>query len=250
MNRRTLLAGATATLSGCGLRERLAARVHGCVDAPIPSAAGVSIERGVVPTRAVRTDVRYALAVPQHAARLDAVAYLLPGRGGTADDAMNAGFAGFLAEHVRRGGTPFALAAIDAGETYFHRRANGEDRLRAATVDLPRVVRAVLGVTALREALVGQSMGGYGALLAAERQPRRFRAVAVAGPALFSSYADEASSVGDAFDSAPDFARNDVIAHAAALRSTPVLIYAGARDPFVPGDRLFARAAPNARVVI
>src|SRR5581483_3348730 len=176
MDRRALLAGAAAALNGCALRETFAARMHGCVDAPVPPASGVRIERGVVPTRAVAATVRYAMAV---------------------------GFAGFLAEHVRRGGTPFALAAIDAGETYFHRRASGEDRLHAATVDLPRIVRAVLGVTALREALVGQSMGGYGALLAAERQPRRFRAVAVAGPALFSSYADEASSVGDAFDSAP-----------------------------------------------
>ncbi len=92
-------------------------------------------------------------------------------------------------------------------------------------------------------------MGGYGALLAAEREPRRYRAVGVAGPAIFPSFADEDRSVGDAFDSAADYARNDVVAHARALRGVPVLAYAGLRDPFVPGDRLFARAAPGARVV-
>jgi pimeloyl-ACP methyl ester carboxylesterase len=91
-------------------------------------------------------------------------------------------------------------------------------------------------------------MGGYGALLAAERNPKRYRAVAVAGPAIFPSFADERASVGDAFDDAEDFARNDVIAHAAALRGVPVLVRAGASDPFVPGVRAFARAAAQADV--
>jgi pimeloyl-ACP methyl ester carboxylesterase len=49
------------------------------------------------------------------------------------------------------------------------------------------------------------SMGGYGALLAAEREPARYRAVAVAGPAIFPSYADERGSVGDAFTAAAPF---------------------------------------------
>jgi alpha-beta hydrolase superfamily lysophospholipase len=157
---------------------------------------------------------------------------------------------GFLAEYLRRGGRPFALAAIDAGESYFHPRTSGEDRLALATVEFPRIVRDVLGVPHLREALMGQSMGGYGALLAAEREPMRYRAVAVAGPAIFPSYEDEHRSVGDAFDSAADFARYDVLAHAGSLRGRPVRIWCGRRDPFLPGVRAFARACPTANVRI
>jgi pimeloyl-ACP methyl ester carboxylesterase len=230
---------------------RSTARARGCVDAPVPSAAGVHVLRGTIATRHAGVPVRYALVVPDGARGLDRVAYVLPGRGGTADDAVGLGLDGFLADYLRHAGEPgagppFALAAMDAGESYFHARASGEDRLAVLTADFPRVVRAALGVTRLRESLIGMSMGGYGALLAAEREPLRYRAVAVAGAAIFPSYEDEHRSVGDAFDSAADFARHDVLAHAGALRGRPVKLIAGLRDPFLPGTRAFARACPGA----
>ena len=238
-------------LIGCGVTRkiaRMADRAHACVDLAVPSAAGVRVVRGIVPTRHVKATVRYALVVPDGARALGRVAYVLPGRGGDADSAVGLGLDGFLAAYLRAGGRPFALAIVDAGESYFHPRASGEDRLAVATVDFPLVVRQVLGVSRLREAVIGQSMGGYGALLAAEREPRRYRAVAVAGPAIFPSYDDERRSVGDAFDSAADFARYDVLAHARTLRGRPVRIVAGERDPFLPGVRQFARACPTADV--
>jgi pimeloyl-ACP methyl ester carboxylesterase len=246
-----LTAFAALALSGCGAGRAIvhaAERGHDCVDAAIPSAAGVQVVRGVVPTRRVATTARYALIVPDGVRALDRVAYVLPGRGGDANSAVALGLDGFLAAYLRAGGRPFALAAIDAGESYFHPRASGEDRLALATVDFPRVVRDVLGAPRLREALMGQSMGGYGALLAAEREPLRYRAVAVAGPAIFPSYEDEHRSVGDAFDSAADFARYDVLAHASALHGRPVRIWVGRHDPFLPGVRAFARACPTADV--
>jgi pimeloyl-ACP methyl ester carboxylesterase len=250
---RTAALGALGALvlTGCGLTRkivRMADPAHGCVDAAVPSAAGVHVVRGIVPTLRVKATVRYALIVPDGARALDRVAYVLPGRGGDADAAVGLGLDGFLAAYLRAGGRAFALAVVDAGESYFHRRASGEDRLALATVDFPRVVRAALGVRRLHEALIGFSMGGYGALLAAEREPARYRAVAVAGPAIFPSYEDEHRSVGDAFDSAADFARYDVIAHSRALRGRPVRILAGERDPFLPGVRAFARACPTADV--
>ena len=203
--------------------------------------------RGVIPTRHVPAPVRYALVVPDGARGLDRVAYLLPGRGSTADAAVALGLDGFLAAYLRPAdGPPFALAVMDAGESYFHARASGENRLAVLTDDFPRVVRAALGVTRLRESLIGMSMGGYGALLAAEREPLRYRAVAVVGAAIFPSYDDERRSVGDAFDSAADFARYDVLAHAGVLRGRPVKLIAGLRDPFLPGIRAFARACPGA----
>jgi pimeloyl-ACP methyl ester carboxylesterase len=227
---------------------RAAGRARSCVDVRVPDASGVNVLHGIIPTRHVASTVRYAIAMPAGARGLGWVAYLLPGRGGSADALTNLGFDGFLAQYLRTGGAPFVIAALDAGESYFHRRVSGEDRLAVATVDLPAVVRRVLGAERLREALLGQSMGGYGALLAAEREPRRYRAVAVAGPAIFPSYEDENRSVGDAFDSTADYARNDVIARAASLRGTPVRIAAGSRDPFLPGIRRFARTLPEAQL--
>ena len=250
MRRDTALYGLGAiALSGCGaLRERARVIAHGCVDAAAPSMSGVRVLRGRIPTRHVATAVRYAVLVPVDARRLDAVAYLLPGRSVDPDGELAIGLGGFYAAYLRGGSAPFALAIMDSGESYYHPRPAGENRLAVATVDFPRVVRELLGTAQLREALLGESMGGYGALLAAEREPQRYRAVAVAGPAIFPSYADERGSVGDAFDSASDFARYDVIAQASALRGRPVRIWCGLHDPFLPGVRAFARACPTADV--
>jgi len=252
MRRAQVLRGLAAlSLTGCGpLRERARVLAHGCVDAPVPPANGVHVVRGTIPTRHAATTVRYAIVVPDGARRLDAVTYHLPGRAADADAAIALGLGGFFAQYLRGGGRPFALAMIDSGDSYFHPRASGEDRLTVATVEFPRIVRAELGTQSLREAIIGQSMGGYGALLAAEREPHRYRAVAVAGPAIFPSYEDERGSVGDAFDGAADFARYDVIAHAGALRGRPVLVRCGRNDPFAPGVRAFARACPTADVRI
>ena len=257
MRRETVLRGIGAAgvsaLAGCSPRRAVvhAAQVlHGCVDTPVPSAKGVHIRRETFLSGYVPDAVRCVLVVPDGAPPT-AVAYVLPGRGSDAEGALGLGLDGFLAEYLRRGGRPFALALVDAGESYFHARASGEDRLSAATVELPRIVRDALGPAATRrEAIMGQSMGGYGALLAAEREPRRYKAVAVAGPAIFPSYEDEHRSVGDAFDSAADYARHDVLAHAAALRGKPVRIEIGRRDPFLPGSQMFAKACPTAELAV
>jgi pimeloyl-ACP methyl ester carboxylesterase len=253
MNRRTAFAAiGSAALAACDVRRTVAhafGRGEGCVDVRLPSTAGVRVVLGVMMSEHVAAPLRYALAIPEGSKRVDTVAYLLPGRGGSADGALNeAGMAAALAEHLRGGGFPFAIASIYAGESYFHRRTNGEDRFAAATFDLPLTVRHALGSELRCEAIMGQSMGGYGALLVAETYPHRYRAVAVAGPAIFPSYDDEQRSVGDAFDSPSDFAAHDVIAHAAALRHVPVHVAVGKRDPFLPGVRQFARALPSAQI--
>jgi len=245
MTRRDVL-GALASavvplaFSGCGPQS--------CVDAAVPNPGDTLVSRGRFASQHVRGVVHWALAYPGRRAP-DAVAYVLSGRGSTAETALGLGLEGFLADYVRHGGRRFALAFVDAGESYFHPRASGEDRLAMVTDELPRELHRHLEFAPAREAMMGQSMGGYGALLAAEREPRRFRAVAVAGPAIFPSYEDEHRSVGDAFDSAADYAKYDVIGGARALRGRPVIIAIGRRDPFVPGVRMFAEALPSARIL-
>jgi hypothetical protein len=57
--------------------------------------------------------------------------------------------------------------------------------------------------------------------------------------ALWRSYED---GVGDAFDSAADYARNDVFAAVERLRGLPVRIDCGRQDPFYEADVAFAEA--------
>jgi pimeloyl-ACP methyl ester carboxylesterase len=221
---------------------------------PAGAEGAVRVDSGLLHTTHVRGPVSYSLIMPASAgiAGVDAVAYVLPGRGGTANGVASKdglGFAAFLGVLLSASPARLMLATLDAGESYFHRRTSGEDRLAAVTVDLAKHIRRLAG-RPLREALIGQSMGGYGALLAAEREPMRFRSVAVAGPALFGTYADERAGVGDAFDDAVDFARNDVVGHAVRLRGVAVMVRCGDKDPFAPAVRAFASRCPSADVAI
>ena len=79
-------------------------------------------------------------------------------------------------------------------------------------------------------------MGGYGALLAAETVPSRFRAVCAASPALFTS---AESTAPGAFDGAADYHRNDLHAELRSLPSLTVRVDCGTSDPFYEATRKF-----------
>jgi S-formylglutathione hydrolase FrmB len=106
-------------------------------------------------------------------------------------------------------------------------------------------------------------MGGYGALLLAERlavarsapqlminsgaagQPAAagpipaVAAVAAMSPAIFATYSDAFAANKSAFDTPADFARNDVFAGISALRHVPTWVACGVDDPFQPQAALF-----------
>jgi S-formylglutathione hydrolase FrmB len=155
----------------------------------------------------------------------------------------------------------FAVLTVDGGSTYWHRRADGDDPQGMIIHEvLPRA--AALGLRTDRIGIAGDSMGGYGALLLAERlgggdpataastatasdstaststtgsrpaaQPRA-AAVAALSPAIFASYTDARQADKGSFDGPADFARNNVVSQIAALRQVPVLIACGDDDPF------------------
>lgn len=130
-------------------------------------------------------------------------------------------------------GLPVVVAAVDGGrDSYWHRRADGTDALAMLIDEFIPLVRDRVGP--LPQALMGWSMGGYGALLAAERAARRFRAVAPASPALWLT---PGATAPGAFDNPADFYANDVFDGVGDLRGMGVGIFCGRGDPFYAATR-------------
>lgn len=173
---------------------------------------------------------------------------------GTARSVARAMAAGQIPEPDR---DRFAVITVDGGTTYWHRRAGDDDPQGMIIHEvLPRA--AALGLATGRIGIVGESMGGYGALLLAERlgggpgaistagtRPTarsapgpQAAAVAAISPAIFASYADARSADSQAFDGPADFTANNVFTQISALRRIPAFIACGTDDPFEPTARL------------
>ncbi|MGD9793321.1 MAG: alpha/beta hydrolase [Acidimicrobiia bacterium] len=135
-----------------------------------------------------------------------------------------------------------AIAAIDGGPvSYWHPRDDGTDSMALVLDEFIPLLESRLG-KGLPIALLGWSMGGYGALLFAERRPERFEAIAAASPALFSVFEE---AFDGAFDSPSDFAEFDVRPGIARLSAVDVRIDCGEQDWFVDNSRSFAEKLPR-----
>ena len=124
----------------------------------------------------------------------------LHGRGGTHRDSLAGSLHlhRFLAEIVRRGSAPFAIASVDGGDhEYWHPRRGTDPAAMVIEEFLPLLSRRELDTA--RIGLLGWSMGGYGALLLAETLgPSRIAAVAADSPALWQRFADSSAGAFDA----------------------------------------------------
>lgn len=135
----------------------------------------------------------------------------------------------------------------DGGEgSYWHDRESGAWGSYVVDEVIPQMA-GKFGADPDRVAIGGISMGGFGALNLAIKNPGRFCAAAGHSPALFLSGGESAPR---AFDDAEDFAENDVLAAAAddpdALSAQPVFLDAGRNDPFVPGVTQLAESLESA----
>ena len=126
-----------------------------------------------------------------------------------------------------------AIVTVDGGNLYWHRHAHDDPMAMRVHELIPMCRQRGLDGPL---AATGISMGGYGALLLAERHPRMVRLVSAISPAIWTTYAQAHAANPDAFNSAADFAANDIITHAAQLTGIPVRITGGAHDPFHPGQ--------------
>ena len=126
-------------------------------------------------------------------------------------------------------GLQVAVAAVDGGaDSYWHKRSDGTDALAMLLGDFVPLVRGLVGD--LPQALMGWSMGGYGALLAAERARAKFVAVAPASPAIWLT---PAATAPGAFDSPADFYANDISDDLGSLRGMAIARAAGPAIPSI-----------------
>jgi len=216
------------------------------------SPPGPSVD-GAFYSAARRRTVGYTIAYPpghRRGAELPLVV-MLHGYGGNHADAL-AGMSPAQAVALKPGGRPLppmALVTVDGGGGYWNPHP-GDDPM-AMVIDelIPRCQRLGLGRAPRRIGVMGISMGGYGALLLAEKYPHLFVAVAAISPAVWTSYPQARQANAGAYASAAAFAAGDVVTHATALGRRPVRIAAGYRDPFYPGVQALARALPPGAVV-
>jgi enterochelin esterase-like enzyme len=144
---------------------------------------------------------------------------------------------------------PVAIAAVDGGRGYWNPHPGDDPMGMVAGEFVPLCQRRGLGRGHRRIATFGISMGGYGAILLAEKFPRMFGAAAAISPAVWTSYAQARAVNAGAYASARAFAAADVVTHAPALATTAVRVACGLSDPFCPGVRSLARALPKDAVV-
>ncbi|MGE2834358.1 alpha/beta hydrolase [Mycobacterium sp. SMC-4] len=160
---------------------------------------------------------------------------LLHGKDSTAENVMSMGAERFLADAVAAGLPPFALAAVDGGNGYWHRRASGDDS-GAMVLDEFLPLLTEQGLDTSRVAFLGWSMGGYGAMLLGSRLGvGRTAAVCAVSPALWTS---PGAAAPGAFDNADDYAANSVWG-LDELNRIPLRIDCGDADPFAGATRQF-----------
>jgi len=197
--------------------------------------------------------VGYTIAYPpghQMGDTLPLVVMLHGFHGNHADAVAGMSPAQAMALHVDgRPLAPMAMVTVDGGNGYWNPHPG--DNPMAMVVDelIPLCQRLGLGRPPQRIATMGISMGGYGALLLAEKYPHLVAAVAAISPAIWTNYAEAQDADAGAYASAEDFAADDVVTHTDALHGIPVRVASGDADPFHPGVEALARALPAGAIV-
>ena len=208
---------------------------HGIVSGPdlAPPTVDANVEYGTI--TAGTGPVNYGLYLPGGDA--EAVLYCLHGRGGSRRDAFDSiGVHRFVAARK----LPWAVASLDSGESFWHTRADGSDTQRDLLEVLMPFVKTK--APAARSAVIGWSMGGYGALLLAVEQPAAFVATVANGPSIWNTFSEATPG---AFDDPDDFGKHSVLRDVRRFEGRAVRIDCGADDPFADAVRDLRRRAPS-----
>ena len=193
-----------------------------------------SAARGGIPTN-------WAIARPPGQTQPLRPVIALHGKGSDAATVMAGGVEQGLAQAVNAGLPPFAVVAVDGGDSYWHRRTSGEDSGAMVLNELIPML-ADKGLATSRVGFLGWSMGGYGALLLGARLgPARTAAICAVSPALWLS---PGATAPGAFDGAADFNANSVFG-LPALGAIPIRIDCGYSDPFYDATKQFIAQLPT-----
>lgn len=224
-------------LLSLGLRAGLVTAAAAAVPVPAAVAAPAPTSSSGTFTSAARGGVgtHWMIARPPGQDSPLRPVILLHGKDSTAQTVMSMGVEQFLADAVAAGLPPFAVAAVEGGNGYWHHRTSGEDS-GAMVLDEFLPLLADQGLDTSRVAFLGWSMGGYGALLLGSRLgAARAAAICAVSPALWTS---PAAAAPGAFDGPDDYAANSVWG-LDELNRIPLRIDCGDADPFAGATRRF-----------
>jgi len=145
---------------------------------------------------------------------------------------------------------PMAMVTVDGGGGYWNPHPGDDPMAMVAGELIPMCQQRGLGVAPQRMGTMGISMGGYGAILMAEKYPSLISAVAAISPAIWTTYDEANGANAGAYASLDAFTANDAVTHVGALAGKPVRIASGIDDPFHPGVVALANVVPSSTTVI
>lgn len=217
-------------------RDRLD-RITDRLPAGVPQIDPGRLVSGSFASQARHAATSWSVAYPPgHAGARLPVLVSLHGRGGSHRDSFAGGLHlhRFLADAVRHGSAPFAIASVDGGDhEYWHPRRGADPAGMVIEEFLPLLSRR--GLDTARIGLFGWSMGGYGALYLAGRLGADWTAVAIAeSPAVWRQAGQSAAG---AFDDAEDFNEHAIFGRLDLLDGIPLRLDCGAADGFAPVTR-------------
>jgi len=178
---------------------------------------------------------------PEDAGQDLPVCIALHGRGETAEMFVDLGVPDVLTSLVNyQGVPPFAVVAVNGGDSYWIARDAEDDPQRMLTEEVPAWL-AERGLAPNPFGVLGISMGGYGALNYAAGLLNPL--VAVLSPALFLTWPE--ADARDVFADEQQWRDTDPLQNLADINSSTLGVWCGESDPFVDGARqLIERAAP------
>ncbi|MGH3761230.1 alpha/beta hydrolase [Actinophytocola sp.] len=188
-----------------------------------------------------RTEVELVVIRPEDAPANLPVCLALHGRGEGAGMFVDLGVPKMLSSVVNYQGTqPFAVVAVDGGDSYWVARDEEDDPQLMLSDELPTWLEE-RGLATNPFAVLGISMGAYGAFNYAVNLNDPI--VAAISPAMFLSWPEARAR--DVFVDEEQWADTDPLRQLDALAGVPVGVWCGESDPFIDSTReLVERVQP------
>ena len=206
-----------------------------------PGGAPKPVTRERIRSLSRDTDVELVVIRPEDVEPNLPVCLALHGRGEGAGMFVDLGVPRMLSSAVNYQGTPpFAVVAVDGGDSYWVARDEDDDPQKMLSEELPTWLEE-RGLATNPFAVLGISMGGYGAFNYAANL--NDPALAAISPALFLNWPEAKSR--DVFTDEKAWASTDPLRNLDALSGVPMGVWCGESDPFIDATReLVDRAKP------